>query len=151
MKATTVVGQQQQLIVSDSVTIRFETNHTPSPSGGVRRRPVPTYNTKYGTQGGFHTRIFANVRGPPQLVMALADALNHALANNTWRSYQTAANHVSRITRELGITLMFPFSLEDTLTYLGYLISVRKVSGSTLEKYMSGLRMAHLTRGHFSP
>ena len=83
--------------------------------------------------------------------MALADALNHAVANNTWRSYQTAANHVTRISRELGITLVFPFSLEDTLTYLGYLISVRKVSGSTLEKYMSGLRMAHLTRGHFSP
>merc|ERR1711867_288719 len=64
---------------------------------------------------------------------------------------QTAANHVTRISRELGITLVFPFSLEDTLTYLGYLISVRRVSGSTLEKYMSGLRMAHLTRGHFSP
>ena len=86
---------------------------------------LPTYNTKYGTKGGFHTRVFANVRGPPQLVFALADALNHAVANNTWKSYQTAANHVTRISKELGITLVFPFSLEDTLTYLGFLISVR--------------------------
>ena len=83
--------------------------------------------------------------------MALADALNHALANNTWKSYKTAANHVKRIRKELGVALVFPFSLEDTLTYLGYLISVRRVSGATMEKYMSGLRMAHLTRGHFSP
>ena len=120
-------------------------------SGAKRRRPLPTFNTKYGTEGGFRARVFANVRGPPHLVFALADALNHAVANNTWKSYQTAANHVKRIGKELGVTLVFPFSLEDTLTYLGYLISVRRVSGSTMEKYMSGLRMAHLTRGHFSP
>ena len=46
--------------------------------------------------------------------MALADALNHALANNTWKSYKTAANHVERIRKELGVTLVLPFSLEDT-------------------------------------
>ena len=152
MEVTLVVRQQQELVVSDRVTNCPEAEpYNLFPSGGKRRKPLPTYNTKYGTKGGFHTRVFANVRGPPQLVFALADALNHAVANNTWRSYQTAANHVTRISKELGITLVFPFSLEDTLTYLGYLISVRKVSGSTLEKYMSGLRMAHLTRGHFSP
>jgi len=83
--------------------------------------------------------------------MALADALNHGLASNTWTSYRTAANHVVRIRKELGISLSFPFSLEDTITYLGYLLAVRKVSGATLDKYLSGLRMAHMTRGHFSP
>ena len=30
-------------------------------------------------------------------------------------------------------------------------MAVRKVSGVTLDKYLSGLRMAHMTRGHFSP
>ena len=119
-------------------------------SSGVRR-PRATFNTKYGTKGGFEARMLANVRGPPQLVATLAEALNHGLASNTWKSYRTAANHVERIRKELGIRLSFPFSLEDTLTYLGYLLSVRKVSAGTLEKYLSGLRMAHLTRGHFSP
>lgn len=65
--------------------------------------------------------------------MALADALNHALANNTWKSYKTAANHVKRIRKELGVALVFPFSLEDTLTYLGYLISVRGHNGEIHE------------------
>ena len=84
VKFTIVVGQQQKLVVSDSVTNWFETEpYNLFPSGGKRKRPIPTYNTKYGTKGGFHTRVFANVRGPLQLVMALADALNHAVANNT--------------------------------------------------------------------
>ena len=112
---------------------------------------MASFNTKYGAKGGFDTRALANVRGLPQLVMALAYALNHSLARNTWTSYKTSANHVRRIRKELGITLSFPFSLEDTLTYIGYLLSVRKVAGATLQKYLSGLRMAHLTRGHFSP
>ena len=30
-------------------------------------------------------------------------------------------------------------------------MAVRKVSGATLDKYLSGLRMAHMMRGHFSP
>ena len=41
--------------------------------------------------------------------------------------------------------------MEDTLTDIGYLLSVRKVAGVTLQNYLTGLRMAHLTRGHFSP
>ena len=115
------------------------------PAGSGTRRPRATFNTKYGAKGGFHTKALANVRGPPQLVVALADALNHGLASNTWKSYKTASNHVERIRKELGISLSFPFSLEDTLTYLGYLLSVRKVAGATLDKYLSRLRMAHTT------
>ena len=84
------------------------------------------------------------MRDPPQLVMALVDALNHGLASNTSKSYRTAANYVERIRKELGISLSFPFSLEDTLTYLGYLLAVRKVSGGILDKYLSSLRMAIL-------
>ena len=71
-------------------------------SPGVEKRPRATFNTKYGSRGGFNTRMLANVRGPPKLVMALADALNHGLASNTWKSYKTAANHVDRIKKELG-------------------------------------------------
>ena len=80
-------------------------------SSGVRR-PRATFNTKYGTKGGFEARMLANVRGPPQLVATLAEAPNNGLASNTWKSYRTAANHVERIRKELGIRLSFPFSLE---------------------------------------
>ena len=112
---------------------------------------MATFNTKYCARGGFSTRVLANVRGPPELVQALADMLNCGVAANTWRSYKTAARHVERIRRDLGISLAFPMSVEDTLTYMGYLRNVRKVSGATLDKYLSGLRMAHLTRGVFTP
>ena len=112
---------------------------------------MATFNTKYSTRGGFNTRVLANVRGPPELVQALADMLNCGVAANTWRSYKTAARHVERIQRDLGIRLSFPMSVEDMLTYVGYLRNVRKVSGATLDKYLSGLRMAHLTRGVFTP
>ena len=89
---------------------------------------MASFNTKYGAKGCFDTRALANIRGPPQLVMALADTLNHGLARNTWKSYKMSANHVLRIRKELGIALSFPFSLEDTLTYIGYLLSSSSAS-----------------------
>ena len=123
-----------------------------SPQSKRRRSgPVATFNTKYGVRGGFSARILANVRGPPGLIQALAEMLNCGVAANTWRSYKTAARHVGRIRRDLGINLSFPMSVEDTLTYVCYLRDVRKVSGATMDKYLTGLRMAHMTRGVFTP
>ena len=95
---------------------------------------MATFNTTYGVKGGFSTRVLANVRGPPGLIQALADMMNCGLAANTWRSYRTAARHVERIRRDLGISLSFPMSVEDTLTYVGYLRDVRKVSGATMDR-----------------
>ena len=77
--------------------------------------------------------------------------LNCGLSANTWRSYKTASRHIERIRRDLGISLSFPMTVEDTLTYVGYLRDIRKVSGATLDKYLTGLRMAHMTRGFFAP
>ena len=78
------------------------------------------------------------------------EALNHSLAANTWRSYRTAENHLARIKKELGIDIRFPFTPEASLTFIGYLLS-RKLSASTVQKYMSAIRMVHMTRGEFAP
>ena len=40
----------------------------------------------------------------------------------------------------MGVKLSFPFGPKEVLTYVGYLLKVRKVKGSTVEKYLSGLR-----------
>ena len=37
------------------------------------------------------------------------------------------------------------------LAFVGWLITVRKVSSSTISQYLSGLRMAHLKKGFFPP
>jgi hypothetical protein len=47
--------------------------------------------------------------------------------------------------------LRFPFKTKETLTYIGWLLEFRKVSASTVEKYMSGIRLAHLRAGFVVP
>ena len=37
------------------------------------------------------------------------------------------------------------------LAFVGWLITVRKVSSSTISQYLSGLRIAHLKKGFFPP
>ena len=36
--------------------------------------------------------------------------------------------------------MSFPLGTDDVLTYIGYLLEDRKVAGSTIEKYLTGLR-----------
>ena len=45
----------------------------------------------------------------------------------------------------MGLSL--PFNVDKTLTFLAWLIDERKVKPSTIEKYLSCLRMVHLTEG----
>ena len=40
----------------------------------------------------------------------------------------------------MKVKLKFPMGPKDVLTYVGYLLKVRKVQGSTVEKYLVGLR-----------
>jgi hypothetical protein len=91
------------------------------------------------------------VRAPTSIITALTEAMNFSLAANTWKLYAAVERHVERIRKEMGVRLTFPFSLESIVTFIGYLLDVRKVSGVTVNKYLSGLRMLHITKGHFSP
>ena len=78
-------------------------------------------------------------------------AANHSLAKTTWKSYQTAENHIKKCEKYTGIKLRFPFGNRETLTYIGWLLTVRKVSAGTVEKYLSGIRLAHLKAGFSVP
>ena len=106
---------------------------------------------KYSSQGGFSAQTFNELSIPQWLLPSLVGAANHSLAVNTHTSYKTAVNHIRRVEEDTGLQLTFPFSLTSTLTYIGYLLTVRKVSTVSINKYMSGLRMAHMQRGVFSP
>ena len=66
----------------------------------------------------------ANINDQLSLLMTLADALSYGIGKNTWKVYKTAANHVEQICVDLGVNLSFPFSLENIMTYISYLISI---------------------------
>ena len=53
--------------------------------------------------------------------------------------------------RETGITLRLPFTTKDTLTYIGWLAKERKVSATTIEKYLAGIRTLHMQKGYNVP
>lgn len=91
-----------------------------------------------------------NVRAPTSVILALTEALNFSLAANTWRSYRTAENHLARIRKELGVNIKFPFDLEATLTFTGYLLT-RGLAANTVQKYLTAIRTVHLSRGEFAP
>ena len=76
--------------------------------------------------------------------------LNFSLAANNWKTYRTVENHILRIKKETRKTLQFPFNMESTILFIGYLLNNRKVSGSTLDQYITGLRMIHMINGHFN-
>ena len=40
----------------------------------------------------------------------------------------------------MKVKLHFPMGPRDVLTYIGYLLDVRKVKATTVENYLSGLR-----------
>ena len=46
---------------------------------------------------------------------------------------------------------MIKIGKRETLTYVGWLLDVRKVAASTVEKYLSGVRLAHLKAGFTVP
>ena len=106
---------------------------------------------KYSRKGGYSKKTFENYRLPPSIVQTLVTAANHSLSKSTWKNYQTAENHIKKCEKHTGIKLRFPFGNRETLTYIGWLLNVRKVSASTVEKYLSGIRLAHLKAGFTVP
>ena len=116
-----------------------------------QKEPTNTARAKYSTKGGFTSSSFAQLGLAPSLVLPLMQCANFSLAANTWKSYQTAERHIKRAEEHAGHKLVFPFSLKSTFIYMAYLLDVRKISGVTLEKYQSAIRMVHMQKGFFSP
>ena len=84
---------------------------------------------------------------PPSLAPTLVKAANFGLSAATWKTYGTARRHVAACREDTGKYLRFPFSLGDTLTFIGWLKNKRKVRSKTIKVYMAGIRMAHLCEG----
>ena len=118
---------------------------------GAQEEPTPTLPPKYNRLGGFSINTFKSHNIPHSLISSLVDSANRGISTNTQRSYKSAINHIKRVEDYSGKKLKFPFDISSTLTYIGYLLTVRKVGSSSVDKYLSGIRMHHLQRGFSSP
>ena len=111
---------------------------------------MPFAVQKYSDQGGFKEDAFIHLGVPEHLATTLAWASNHGLAATTWKTYGTAARHLQACIEDIGRNMEFPFSVGDTLTFIGWLVEKRGVKAKTVQIYLSGLRMAHFQRGLFN-
>lgn len=107
--------------------------------------------TKYSVnvKKGYTAASFANYRLPPSVVTAVVNAANQSLAKTTWSSYNTAEAHLMRCEKDTKVKMRFPMDDRMILTYVGWLISARGVSASSITQYISGLRVVHLKKGVF--
>ena len=76
---------------------------------------------------------------------------NMGLTQTTWSSYKTVDNHIKRCQEDTGVDLSFPFSVDKTLTLVAWMMDKRKIRANSIDKYLSGLRMLHLTQGFDAP
>ena len=111
---------------------------------------LPCAVKKYSDQGGFKEDAFIHLGVPEHLASTLAWASNHGLAATSWKTYGTAARHLQTCIVDIGRNMEFPFSVGDTLTFIGWLVEKRGVKAKTVQIYLSGLRMAHFQRGLFN-
>ena len=93
---------------------------------------------------------FIHLGVPEHLAPILASASNHGLAATSWKTYRVAERHLQSCIQDVGRNMEFPFSVGDTLTFVGWLVEKRGVKAKTVQIYLAGLRMAHFQRGLFN-
>ena len=81
----------------------------------------------------------------------LAKFANFGVSKSTWSSYRTVANHLDRCKAKTGLDTTLPFNARKTLIFVGWMIEERELKAVSIEKYLSGLRMIHLSNGYDVP
>ena len=85
---------------------------------------------------------------PEYLAAGLERSGNFGLSQGSWKTYGTVWNHLRSCGRDVGRRLEFPLSPRDVLTFLAWLIN-RGLRANSIQVYLSGLRMKHITSGFF--
>lgn len=114
---------------------------TPIASSGV---------TKYGPKGLFNQASFSNFNIDSHYTDILKHAANHSLAKKSWSAYKTAGNMLGRCAEETGCDMSLPLAEKQVLLFIAWLIE-RGLKSRTISSYLSGIRMAHLSRGVYIP
>ena len=106
------------------------------PQGKTYSYKVSTREKYDGRVGKFSLQIFVKMGVEGSLGKVLAKSGNQGWAG--WRKHSTAEAHILRYEKEMGKSLKFPFTKEDTLNYVGFLLK-RELKVDTISGYLSYL------------
>ena len=113
--------------------------------------PVATKGTtKYGSAGLFSCASFSHCTDNQSLASSLCTLANHSVTKHTWSSYATAERTLNKCFKDLNKPVSFPLSQADLITFIAWL-NERNLSASTMNSYLSGIRLVHLTKGLKAP
>ena len=108
-------------------------------------------STKYGPRGGCSASLLENTGLPEGRRRSLASYINQGLAQKTWSSYKTAERMWRKCEKETGTKLELPWEQKQTLMFLDWLLTDRKVSAATASSYLAGMAKLHEIRGLEEP
>ena len=108
----------------------------------------PTSKQKYSGYGGFSASTFVRLGVPEYLAAGMETTGNFGVSQGTWKTYGTVDRHLKSCFNDTGRCASLPLEPADVLTFLAWLIN-RGVKATTVQVYLSGLRMSHLTSGCF--
>ena len=111
-------------------------------------KPVATVgSSKYGNRSKIPDQLLSSFHISDSSKAILAEAGEFSLARSTWSTYNTAAKLQKECEKQLGRNLVYPWSEADTLEFIGWLLSVRKVKSSTVSSYLAGIKQLHVLQG----
>ena len=99
--------------------------------------PTAAVKQKYCGYGMVTEEVLIQKGIETNFAKTLARYANHGLAQSTWSSYRTVVNHIVRCEEYTGKNLCLPFDTEKTLTLVAWMIEVRELKASSIEKYLS--------------
>lgn len=108
-------------------------------------------STKFGPAGGCSSETLASTGLPAERRASLAKYVNLGLAQKTWSTYRTAERMWRKCEADTGTRLELPWRQEQTLFFLDWLISDRKVTSATASSYLAGMKKVHEIRGLDEP
>ena len=110
-----------------------------------------TQGFKYSKNGLYSSTNLSYLNLPQGISTTLAKILNHSIAKGTWSTYQTVARMLMKCQSDTGARMDFPLDTKRIIIFVHYLFTIRKVSASTANTYLSGLRYLHIVRGSEIP
>ncbi len=105
-------------------------------------------SAKYNGRGLYTKESFNFVGIKPGIAYMLANAANHSLSVNTWKTYSTVKTHIESCSKFYNNQFKFPMDQNDVVKFIGWLMYVRQVKGSTIDVYVAALRQIHMASGY---
>ena len=133
---------QQKILLLGSH--KFDPTKTVINSG---RKPTAVKGFKYGSTGLHSRENLDYLNLPENMRTAIANLLNHSLSAGTWSSYKTVGNLLQKCQEDTKTIMTFPMDTRRVILFIHWLFETRKITSSTANTYLSGLRYLHIAEG----